>query len=144
MSATLSVTYSREGDKHTINTGGAALGDIVIDNTPIPADQRGGTAKQLLAASALFCYCSALVSALDARGAKYSNLRATAVLHMDNNAVGQSRIQKIVIEARVNLPEEDEDVFERCVKIMRQGCLVTGSLHDGIKMEYDLQAEYED
>lgn len=29
----LSVSYQRNGDLHTIHTGGAALGDIVIDNS---------------------------------------------------------------------------------------------------------------
>ena len=48
----LSVSYQRNGDLHTIHTGGAALGDIVIDNSRVPAEQRGGTAKQLLGASA--------------------------------------------------------------------------------------------
>ena len=39
----LSVSYQRNGDLHTIHTGGAALGDIVIDNSRVPAEQRGGT-----------------------------------------------------------------------------------------------------
>lgn len=41
----LSVSYQRNGDLHTIHTGGAALGDIVIDNSRVPAEQRGGTAQ---------------------------------------------------------------------------------------------------
>ena len=32
----LSVSYQRNGDLHTIHTGGAALGDIVIDNSRVP------------------------------------------------------------------------------------------------------------
>ncbi len=141
--AAMSVTYSRQGDVHTISTGGKALGSIVVDNTNIPATERGGTAKQLLAASALFCYCSALVGALDGRGAKYSDIKGTATLHVGGNDLGQGRVKKIDIEVRVTLPEEDLEIFERCSKIMRQGCLVTGSLHDGIEMAYDLKAEIE-
>ena len=76
----LSVSYQRNGDLHTIHTGGAALGDIVIDNSRVPAEQRGGTAKQLLGASALFCFCAALNSALESRGVRYEDLRATATL----------------------------------------------------------------
>lgn len=144
MAATMIVSYSRKGDVHSIDTGGRALGTIVADNTSLPPDQRGGTAKQLLAAAALYCYCGSLADALDARGARYSGIHATATLELGLNDEGQSRVRKIRLNAKVALPEEDADIFDRVGKIMRQGCLVTGSLHDGIEMEYVLQAEYED
>ena len=135
----LSVSYQRNGDLHTIHTGGAALGDIVIDNSRVPAEQRGGTAKQLLGASALFCFCAALNSALESRGVRYEDLRATATLDVDTNAGGQSRVLRITIDASLSL---DEDTFERVRKIMSRGCLVTGSLHDGIEMAYNLTPNY--
>jgi osmotically inducible protein OsmC len=142
--ASMNVSYSRKGDVHSIETGGQALGTLIIDNTPVAPDARGGTAKQLLAASALYCYCGALAGALDARGVRYSAIRADAVLETGNNDLGQGRVKKIGIEARVTLSEEDADTFERVERIMRSGCLVTGSLHDGIRMEYDLQPVYEE
>ena len=138
----LSVSYQRNGDLHTIHTGGAALGDIVIDNSRVPAEQRGGTAKQLLGASVLFCFCAALNSALESRGVRYEDLRATATLDVDTNAGGQSRVLRITIDASLSLDEEDEDTFERVRKIMSRGCLVTGSLHDGIEMAYNLTPNY--
>ena len=131
----LSVSYQRNGDLHTIHTGGAALGDIVIDNSRVPA-------KQLLGASALFCFCAALNSALESRGVRYEDLRATATLDVDTNAGGQSRVLRITIDASLSLDEEDEDTFERVRKIMSRGCLVTGSLHDGIEMAYNLTPNY--
>lgn len=142
--ANLTVSYSRQGDVHTIETGGGALATMVIDNTTVPQDARSGTAKQLLAASALFCYATALVGALEARGAKYTDIQANATLEVGGNDLGQGRVKKITIESKVTLPEEDSEIFERVEKIMRQGCLVTGSLHDGIDMAYSLQAKYED
>ncbi len=140
--ATMSVEYSRKGDVHSIDTGAGALGGITVDFTDVPAEQRGGVAKQLLGASALFCYCSALVGALEARGARFSDVHGKATLHVGGNDLGQGRVKKIDIEVQVSLPEEDEEIFTRCAKIMKQGCLVTGSLHDGIEMAYDLKAEY--
>ena len=74
----MTISYSRQGDVHTIETGGAALPKIVIDNTGVPENQRGGTAKQLLGSAAVFCYMSALLGSLDARGVKYENATATA------------------------------------------------------------------
>ena len=140
----LSVKYHRDGDVHTIETGGAALGNIVIDNTNIPADQRGGTAKQLLASAAIFCYASALNAAMETRALKYQSLDVSAEMTVDANEKGQSRVQKIVITANVGIDEEDLDLFERVARVMKGGCLVTGSLHDGIEMEYKLNAVCED
>lgn len=140
----LSVRYHRNGDVHTIETGGSALGSIVIDNTNIPADQRGGTAKQLLASAAIFCYASALNAAMETRALKYQSLDVTAEMTVDANEKGQSRVQKIVITANVGIDEEDLDLFERVARVMKGGCLVTGSLHDGIEMEYKLNAVCED
>ena len=93
----LTVAYHRNGDVHTIETGGAALGNIVIDNTNVPADQRGGTAKQLLGAAALYCYAAALNAAMEARALKYTSLDLTALMDVDANEKGQSRVMKITI-----------------------------------------------
>ena len=142
--ANMTVSYKRDGDVHTYDLGPGSLSQIVIDNSNVPAEARGGTAKQLLGASVLACYTAALAGALDARGAKYSDLTAKAILTVGGNELGQGRVKKIDIEARVTLSEEDQEIFERCAKIMKQGCLVTGSLHDGIEIGYDLQPEYTD
>ena len=73
---------------------------------------------------------------------RYEDLRATATLDVDTNAGGQSRVLRITIDASLSLGEEDEDTFERVRKIMSRGCLVTGSLHDGIEMAYNLTPNY--
>jgi osmotically inducible protein OsmC len=142
--AEIVVTYTRDGDVHRMDTGGRALGTVVVDNTGIPQDARGGTAKQLLAASALYCYCGSLASALETRGVQYHRIEARADLETGNNDKGQGRVRKIAISAKVTLDGEDEGTFQRVERIMRGGCLVTGSLHEGIEMTYDLQAIYED
>ena len=140
----MTISYSRQGDVHTIETGGAALPKIVIDNTGVPENQRGGTAKQLLGSAAVFCYMSALLGSLDARGVKYENATATATLEVGPNDLGQGRVKKITIDAAVTLPGEDAPTFERVAKIMKQGCLITGSLHEGVEMAYNLHPEDKD
>lgn len=140
----LTVAYHRDGDVHTIDTGGAALKQIVVDNTNIPADKRSGTAKQLLCASALYCYASALNAAMEARGLNYTSLDLNAVMDVDANEKGQSRVLKITITANVGIDEEDLDLFDRVARVMKNGCLVTGSLHDGIEMVYQLNPIYDE
>lgn len=140
----LEIKYHREGDVHIIETGNAALGTIRIDQTGIPQEERAGTAKQLLAASALYCYCAALDSALKARGAEYSTIDAVATIEAGKNARGLSRVNGIALKTKVKLDESDSAVFERCEKVMSYGCLVTSSLHDGIEVTYCLESDFED
>lgn len=138
----MTVKCVREGSATKIDTGGPALGTITVDTANLPEDQKGGAAKQLLGASVLLCYCSTLASALEARAVKYNSINTAADMVVDNNEKGQSRVKKIKISATVSLSEDDEDVFARIQKIMRNGCLVTGSLHEGIEMEYRLEGDF--
>lgn len=138
----MTVEYTRENDVHTLSAEGVALPRIVVDNTGLPPEKRGGTAKQLLGSAAVFCYMSALLGSLEARGAKPLSARASATLEVGPNDAGQGRVKKIAIHAQISLSEDNEAVFHRVERIMRQGCLVTGSLHDGIEMEYDLKADF--
>lgn len=140
----MTLKYYRKGDVHTIETGGKALGNLIIDNTNIPEDQRGGTAKQLLGAAALFCYASSLTAAMEARALHCNSLLLSAILDVGSNDKGQSRVQKITIKADVGIDDEDFDLFQRVQRVMKNGCLVTGSLHEGINMEYQLNAVMDD
>lgn len=127
---------------YTIETGGVVLPQIVIDNRGVPQEQQAGTAKRLLAGASLYCYCSMLEAALLARDVDFEDIRATAELQLGRNEQGRSRVLKMVIRCSVRVNERDEAVFRRVEKMMAQGCLVTGSLHDGIPMEYELEPTF--
>ncbi len=142
--ATLEVLYKKDGDKQIIETGNKALGDFIIDTAGIPAEERNGTAKQFLCASALYCYCNALMLAMDVRGFSYKNITAKAILEAGNNAKNVSRVLEITLEVHVEIDEDDLDAFDRIQKVMRNGCLVTSSLHEGIEMKYNLIADFDD
>ena len=139
----LTLSLHRKGNVSVIETGGQALKNIVIDNTDIPEEQRGGTAKQLLGAAALYCYAASLTAAMEARALRYTSLNLSATLDVGNNEKGQSRVLKITITADVGIDEDDIDLFERVARVMKGGCLVTGSLHDGIAMVYELNPVYD-
>lgn len=142
MSDRLTVSCSCGGGVYTIETGGVVLPQIVIDNRGVPQEQQAGTAKRLLAGASLYCYCSMLEAALLARDVDFEDIRATAELHLGRNEQGRSRVLKMVIRCSVRVNERDEAVFRRVEKMMAQGCLVTGSLHDGIPMEYELEPTF--
>ncbi|MDL2307218.1 OsmC family protein [Desulfovibrio sp. OttesenSCG-928-C06] len=136
----LSVSYNREGgsDLHTLVTGGA-LKSIVVDNSGIDPEERGGTAKHLLGSAVLYCYCAALDKALATRGVEYAAIDGTATLETGTDELKRARVMKITLDVTVTMDEDMEDIFERVAKIMRNGCLVSASLEGGIEIVYNLQ-----
>lgn len=134
----VNIMYNREGDIHTLKTEDGAFPGIIVDNTGLPEEKKSGTAKQLLGCAAVFCYMSALVGSMEARNVPFSHVSATASLEVGKNDMGLGRITKIIIDAHVTIPSDSEDTFSRVEKVMRKGCLVTASLHEGIEVEYKL------
>lgn len=140
--ADLVVSYTREGDKQVIDTQSSIMGTIDVDYTGVPEDARGGTAKQLLASSALYCFCGAFAKALEVRGASYEKIYGTATLHTGLDEMKRARVTGIDIEVTVEMDEEHEFTFDRVEKIMKQGCLITASLEAAFPMKYTLHHEY--
>lgn len=136
------VEYVKDGAVQTFEIGVPGLEKIVVDQTNVPENERGGLAKQLLAASTLACYGATLSSALAARGVTDAKIKGSASFGFGKNDLGQGRITAMTLTFHVELKEADREVFERCAKIMRAGCLVTGSVHEGIQMKYELEADY--
>lgn len=58
---------TRKGDLIDLDMESGLFGTLHLDNGAVPAEERPGTAKKLLAASALYCYCAALDKALESR-----------------------------------------------------------------------------
>jgi uncharacterized OsmC-like protein len=138
--SSIAVSYRREGDdKHFISLDSHALADLAIDYTGIPNDQRGGTATKLLGAAALYCYAATLGSALTSRGAKIKLLTGTAVAEKERDEYGRTKISTIKVRVQVEVDETDQAILEKCRLIMRNGCLVTYSLDEGIHIEYEIQ-----
>ncbi len=139
--ANLSVDYSRKGSLQTLHTHSPVLGDIKIDNSGVPEEQRGGTAKQLLASAALYCFCGAFAKALETRGAVYESISGKATLETGVDEKKRARVTSITLDVTVVMDEEYEFIFERVEKIMQQGCLVTASLENAFPITYNLHYE---
>ena len=140
--AELSVTYTRTGEDHCIHTGSKVLGDININYTGVSEDERGGTAKQLLASSVLYCFCAAFGKALEARGAIYDKIEGSAALETGLDDKKRARVVKIALNVTVYMAEEFEFIFDRVEKIMQQGCLISASLESAFPVTYALHHEY--
>ncbi len=144
MSHEIGVSFSREGNVVELDMESGGLGVWRMDQDAIPADERNGTAKKLLASSALYCFCAALDTALKARNAAYDKLTGRALLETAPDESGWVRVSKIVLDVTLWMKEEDSFIFERVEKIMKQGCLVTGSLEKAFPVEHKLHLEYSD
>lgn len=141
MSHELSVSITRQGSKVDLDMESAAFGVISIDGEAIPAEERPGTAKKLLASSALYCYCAALDKALETRSAQYRKIEGKATVQTGTDDKGRGRITGLSLDVTVYMDQEYEFIFDRVEKIMRQGCLVTGSLEAAFPVHYNLQLD---
>lgn len=137
-----SVVFSREGDTDTFDLGHPALEKLVVEYGGLTQEQRAGLPKMLLASSALSCYAAMLSAALEARGIRYADLKGVAELDVGPNALGHGRVASVKLHFSLTLAEADKDVFARVERIMRNGCLVTASLHDGMEVSYELEPRY--
>ena len=136
MSHELSVSIARRGAKVDLDMESAAFGVISIDGELIPAEERPGTAKRLLASSALYCYCAALDKALETR-----RIEGKATVRTGTDDKGRGRVTGIDLDVTVFMDQEYEFIFDRVEKIMKQGCLITGSLEAAFPVKYNLNLE---
>jgi len=142
MTAT-SITYVRRGELQNFFMDFPNNKELTLDFATLAPEERGGTAKKFLAASAVSCFCSALSGALLARGAEYSEIRGSASVETGLDDKKRARVQKIILHVEVVMSDDFEDVFERCKKIMEPGCLITASLEPGIRVEHKVRLIHE-
>lgn len=135
----LTVKYNKNGEHELMEFASATLADIDINYAGVPEDERGGAAKQLLAASVLHCFCASFAKALDVRGAEYEKITGKATVSAGLDERKRSRITGIEIDVSVHMPEKYEDIFDRVTKVMRNGCLVSASLEPAIPMTYNMR-----
>ena len=141
MSHQQSIRMTRKGDLIDLDMESGLFGTLHLDNGAVPAEERPGTAKKLLAASALYCYCAALDKALETRSAKYRRIEGKATVRTGTDDKGRGRVTGIDLDVTVFMDQEYEFIFDRVEKIMKQGCLITGSLEAAFPVKYNLNLE---
>ena len=141
MSHQQSIRMTRKGDLIDLDMESGLFGTLHLDNGAVPAEERPGTAKKLLAASALYCYCAALDKALETRSAKYRRIEGKATVRTGTDDKGRGRVTGIDLDVTVFMDQEYEFIFDRVEKIMKQGCLISGSLEAAFPVKYNLNLE---
>ena len=138
MSQEIQIGFVQEGDRYTIQTGSAVLGDIVMDYSGYPEDARGGNSSILLLSAALSCYCGSIRAALVARDVPFRAIRATARGVKRMNAEGAMRLAEIAIDVAVDVDDEHVSRLEHCARIVKH-CLITASLLEGIAVTHSVR-----
>lgn len=126
------VEFEHTPQGFSIKTGHPLLADIHADFRTVPPEQRQGTARALLVASALDCFCGTLNAALLSRDVQYRRIIGRGRAEKVQND-GVSRVTKIELDIRVEVDDADAGVLEHCLRIVK-GCMITRSLMDGIEV----------
>lgn len=130
------VTFEHNPRGFSINFGHPLLGDMHADFSAVPPEKRQGTARALLVAAALDCFCGTLNAALLARDVQYRSIRGTGRAEKVQRD-GVSFVTRIEIDVQVEADEADRETLEHCLAIVK-GCMITRSLMEG--MEVDIHA----
>ena len=93
-------------------------------NTQLPADVK-----------------AALDKALESRDARYRSIEGRATVETGIDDKGRGRVVGMTLDVTVHMDEEYEFIFDRVAKIMRQGCLITGSLEGAFPVKYNLELD---
>ena len=86
-------------------------------------------------------FSAALDKALETRSAKYRRIEGKATVRTGTDDKGRGRVTGIDLDVTVFMDQEYEFIFDRVEKIMKQGCLITGSLEAAFPVKYNLNLE---
>ena len=78
---------------------------------------------------------------IETRSAKYRRIEGKATVRTGTDDKGRGRVTGIDLDVTVFMDQEYEFIFDRVEKIMKQGCLITGSLEAAFPVKYNLNLE---
>jgi hypothetical protein len=119
------------GDYH-IKLNHQLLANIEVQLSKVPEENRGGVARALLSASALYCMAGTLADMLNARSVPIRGMTGSASVRIGKNVKGREVVGSLNINLDVDVPEENLQELDRCIKILDDGCFITGGLKKGL------------
>jgi organic hydroperoxide reductase OsmC/OhrA len=132
----IEITQLDNGD-FELNFNKEDMGSIIIRD-PLNSNF---SARNLLAAAALFCTSGSVLYELDVRkkGARYNRLEARVLQNYGRNEKGRSVIESLKVEVNVEVPDEFKSEFDEVLlEHQENGCFITRSLNKGIKVDIEI------
>lgn len=104
-------------------------------------DDGGGTnPEELLAAAEASCYSMALAAALEKEGKSPTRVRTDAACTVEK--VGEGfKITRMRLTVRAQVPDVDDETFQRVARATKEGCPVSGALKGNVELELDAALE---
>jgi len=131
-----------KGEDIKIRFSSRSMDELIIARTRIPKEERGGEARELLAASLAECACSTLLYLLKWARIDLKDLHATAEVATKEDKDGRLCVDSINLKIHVDTPKNDETTkrLERVKTLFSKGCLISQSLEKGIRTTWTIEA----
>lgn len=132
-----------ENGDYSLKLNHGALNDVLVSLSKVSKEERGGVARALFTASALYCTAGSVNYMLRARNVQVKDVTGTASIKMGKNEKNQDLIESLTINISVDIPEENRPELDRCIKYLEGGCLITRGVKKGIKVTNNIKLKQE-
>jgi organic hydroperoxide reductase OsmC/OhrA len=132
-----------ENGDYILKLNHAALNDVLVSLSRVIEEERGGVARSLFTASALYCMSGTINYMLRERNVPVKEVTGTASLKMGKNTKNQDLVESMTLNINVDIPEEYKPELDSCIKYLEDGCLITRGLKKGIKVTNNIQIKKE-
>ena len=117
-----------------ISTESQALFEIPYSHPTRFGDEEGLNPEELIAAAHAACFSMSVAKALKNNGFNPVQTETTATCTMVTGAEG-TRINRMRLHVRCEVPEIDEDRFNEIIMQADEGCPVSNLLRNGLEIE---------
>lgn len=128
-----------DDSKLKLSYNDSLLNDHLLDYPSVPQEERGGQMRKLLSASALGCFTGSIYFTLLDKGAKVKSLKGSSVATSEKKDDEVfSRVTAIDIKIAIEIDDEDTDKLEEVRSMVKNGCLITGSIAPSIVVSHEI------
>jgi uncharacterized OsmC-like protein len=132
-----------ENGDYVLKLNHEAVENFTVSLSKVPKDKRGGAARALLSASALYCMAGSVNYILRANKVPVRDVKGSASIKMGKNEKGRDLVKSMSLDIKVDIPEENKPELDKCIKFLEDGCLVTRGLKKGIKVTNNIHGAFE-
>lgn len=97
----------------------------------------GTNPEELLAAAHAACYSMAFAHTLTEHKYQPTSVETRAVCSLESQAAGGFKITKIRLETRGQVPDIDQETFQKIAQEAEAACPVSNALRGGVEIELD-------
>ncbi len=129
--------------KFIVDFGKETIPNLLMDeDKAVPGgEELGPTASMLIAAAVGNCLSASLTFCMMKKRAEIKDLKTKVKLIRQRNEEGFWRIKKIEVKLNpvLNIPEEDKQKLDQCLKIFRNYCIASTSIEEGIPIDITVE-----